>query len=279
MFLKTAVFSTGFVILMMLPAQSVDFPNDLKQWYVTMPPEEGSDQLLAAHMDADHEWVVTSGEGAPQVSTRRRQQESPPPLPFEIKPGSSREGLAGRRTTAKVDDGWIVGFDAGEFGAGLWWFSPDGRRRHKISNDHILSFVTTTPGLVAVEGLEHGTISKGKAVRLSRNGDGHWSTELLVDFGEAPQVAIQDGDGLVLVATSKRLLRFSPASKKTDILLDKTFWGGLYPNSMVITPSGTIFVGMRHGVAKIEKDDKQYKISWLLPTKKFADTIIKNGFR
>ena len=26
-----------------------------------------------------------------------------------------------------VPSGWLVGFDAGEFGGGLWWFSRDGR--------------------------------------------------------------------------------------------------------------------------------------------------------
>ena len=279
MFSNIAVSSIILIILMMLPAQATNFPSDLKQWYTTVPPEEGSDQLHAAHTDVEHEWVVTSDKGAPQAKIRAGQQEIPPNLPFEIKPGSSREGLAGRRTSAKVDDGWIVGFDAGEFGAGLWWFSPDGKRRQKISEDHVLCFFVTTSGLIAVEGLEHGTISKGKAFQLSRKGDGDWSTEPLIDFGEAPQVAIKESDGLILVATSKRLLRFSPAYKKPDILLDKAFWDGLYPNSMVITPLGTIFMGMRHGVAKIEKEGDRYKISWMLPTKDFADAVVNGGFK
>jgi hypothetical protein len=29
---------------------------------------------------------------------------------------------------AQVDDGWLVGFNHGEFGAALYWFSKDGNR-------------------------------------------------------------------------------------------------------------------------------------------------------
>jgi hypothetical protein len=276
---KIAISLSLAVIMMLSSGKPVDFPNDLERWYVTIPPEEGSDQLLAARVDVEHEWVVTPGKKAPQVGIRGRQQESSPSLPFTIKPGPSKEGLTGRRTAAKIDDGWIVGFDAGEFGAGLWWFSPDGKERYKISDDHILNFIATTSGLIAIEGLEHGTISKGKAIRLSRNEQGHWFAEPLIEFGEAPQVVLKDGDHTILVVTSKRLLRVNFSSKKVDILLDKAFWSGLYPNSIVITPSGTIFIGMRHGIAKIEKKNDGYSPSWLLPTKQFANESFIEGFK
>lgn len=109
-------------------------------------------------------------------------------------------------------------------------------------------------------------------------------TESLFDLGHAPQAAAKDTDGSVVVATTKRLLRIIPASKKTVVILDKAFWGEpfwgeLYPNSMVIIPSGTIFVGLRHGIAKIEKNGKFYKVLWALPDKKFADDKSNNGFK
>ena len=260
-----------------LAAQSVDFPSDLERWYVTDPPEVQTVPWWVAQTDIKHEWVVTPGDAGPRVKLLIQQKDSPSPLPFEIKPGSAREGLAGERKTAKVDDGWIVSFNAGEFGAGLWWFSPGGERRYKISDDHVVSLVPTSSGLLVAVGLAHGVGApfKGRCLRLSRNAKGQWVTEALFDLGGAPLVVVKDVDGSLVVATYNRLLRIFPALKKTDVIVDNVFWGDLYPNSLVIAPSGTIFVGMRHGIAKVEKKGKSYKVFWLLPSKMTADDYEK----
>jgi hypothetical protein len=173
----------------------------------------------------------------------------------------------------------MVGFDSSEFGAGLWWFSPDGKRRYRVSDDHVVSFIPTGSGLLAIEGIAHGTVSRGRIVRLARDANNQWRAELFVDLGAAPEVAERDRDGTLIVATTGRLLRVTPASRKTDVLLDQVFWGGLYPNSMVITRSGTIYLGMRHGVAKVERNEASYKVSWLMPSKKFAEAKGAPGFK
>jgi hypothetical protein len=264
-------FSIGLVVLMSSANQREDFPGELRRWYVTDPPEVRSDQWFAANADVDHEWVVTPGDTDPRVKIRGHEEESSSSLPFVIKSGSPREGLAGNRTTAKVDDGWIVGFNAGEFGAGLWWFSPKGERRYRISDDHVIGLIPTSSGLLGVEGVAHGGISRGRVFHLSRKANGQWMTEPYFDLVHAPEVVMKDTDGSLVVATTERLLRIFPASKKSVVMVDKAFWGGLYPNSMVITPAGTIFLGMRHGVAKVEQKGASYKVSWLLPNKRVAD--------
>lgn len=120
-------------------SQSDEFPADLGRWWVAPRPKALSDERLAAQND-EHEWVVTLGEAAPRVGLLGREPENPTPLPFEIEPGSAKEGLSGTRKSIRVEDGWIVGFNAGEFGAGLWWFSPDGKTRRKISSHHVIEF-------------------------------------------------------------------------------------------------------------------------------------------
>ena len=269
--------SIGLVILPSIAAQNADFPSDLERWYVTDPPEVDTVPWSVANSDK-HEWVVTPGDAGPRVSLLSQQKDVPSPLPFEIKPGSARDGLAGERKAAKVDDGWIVSFNAGEFGAGLWWFSPDGEKRFKISDDHVVSLVPTSSGLLAAVGLAHGAGApyKGRVLRLSRDANGPWVTEALFDLGGAPEVMAKDSDGSLLVATYNRLLRIFPASKKIDVIVDNAFWdGGLYPNSLVMAPSGTIFVGMRHGIAKVEKNGKSYKVFWLIRRKMTADDYEK----
>src|SRR5262249_19193635 len=150
----------------------------------------------------------------------------------------------GKLVTTKVDDGWIVGFDAGEFGAGLWWFSADGKRRYKISNDHVKCFVQTTEvGLLVVSGLSHGSTSRGRIKRLFRGAKGQWLIGGFLELLHAPEVVVRAADGSLVIATTHQLLRVVLASRKIEILVDQAFWGGLYPNSMVVTPSGKFFLG------------------------------------
>jgi hypothetical protein len=271
--------SMGLLLMTSTAAPRLEFPSELGQWYETEPPEEDSEQALVARTDTEYEWAVTPGTAGPRVSLLVQGQGGPSPLPFEIKPGPAAEGLVGKRTTSRVKDGWIVSFNAGEFGAALWWFSPDGERRYKVSDDYIIGLIQTDSGLLALQGLAHGLETKGSILRIVPGASGRWVCETLLDLGHAPSVAVKDADGSLVVATAERLIRFVPASRKMEVLLDHVFWGDLYPNSMLVMPSGTIFVGMRHGVAKVEKKGKARKVTWLLPNKEFADQKYREGFK
>lgn len=264
-------------------AQDVDFPSDPRRWYATSLPAEGSDRWYQAQWDEEHEWVVFVGEGGPRVRLRGVPAPfGPAPLPFKIERGTHSDGLAGRRLAEKVDDGWIVAFNGGEFGAGLWWFSPDGKKRHKISDDHVVDLFPTGSGLLALEGLAHGTMSIGKVARLSRGEGGRWKSEFLVNLRHAPEVATKAADGSLVVATAARLLRVFPDTKKIEVIIGQESWGNLYPNSIATTPSGSIFVGMRHGITRVEKEGGLYRISWLMPSREFAKWKVPeppSGFR
>jgi hypothetical protein len=247
-----------------------DVPSDLSKWIETEPPIQRSDRWYAANQDTKHEWVVSLRDNRPQARLRNAEDEAPEPLPFEIKKGSYKAGLAGKRLSVKVSDGWIVSFNGGEFGRGLWWFAPDGKSRYKIAEAWIEGFIPTEVGLLALEDLAIGSRSKGRIIRLSQAPGGKWQSEDFVDLEKRPKVYAKAADGSLMIATTDRLLRVNPASKKVDVLIYDAFWGILYPNSMVITADGSIYVGMRHGVAKIEKTKGgSYRVRWLLPNKDF----------
>ena len=69
----------------------------------------------------------------------------------------------------------------------------------------------------------------------------------------------------MLVAKSRSLVRVNLALGKIQTLVPDAFWGSLYPNSLVVDSAGTIFVGMRHGVARIRKVGSAYRVQWLVP--------------
>lgn len=259
-----------FIALVPFARFGVDFPNDLMRWYETDPPELGSTEWSTANRDV-HEWEVTAGEQGVRVKLVSGTDGRSSILPFKIKPGGPTDGMIGRRTAVKVEDGWLVGFDAGEFGRALWWFSPDGKKRYKISEIQVICFFSVEKDVLAVEGLAHMSHNHGKVDRIFRGANGRWQGETFVDLGHAPQVSVRDADGSIIVVTTNRLLRIFPASKKVEVMLDRMFWGGLYPNSMAITPKGTIYVGMRRGVAKIEKKGSALGVRWLMPSKEYAE--------
>ncbi len=248
-----------------------DVPGDLEKWIETDPPKDGTGRWRVANYDIRHEWVVALRDDRPKVRLRDRTDEAPAPLPFDVEPYSSKQ----RRFSIKVTDGWIVAYNAGEWGGAIWWYSPDGQERYKISEAGVHGFIPTEEGLLALEGLAHMRRDKGRILRLTEAPGGRWKSEDFVDLKHAPEVCVKAADGSLIVATTRRLLRVVPASKKVEVILDDVFWGGLYPNSMVITPAGVTYLGMRHGVAKVEKEKGgSRRLRWLLPNKAFDEKEI-----
>jgi hypothetical protein len=261
-------------------ARSADFPADLTKWLVTAPPDRNDDRYWDAYEDNKHSWVVFLQGDRPTARlwmAKREQgshypsmQESYPPMPFKIEDDINVEGHSGEWFSKKVKDGWIIGFNNGEWGGGLWWYSPDGKKQSKISDDQVIRFIETDAGLFALEGCSHAFAIDGKIIRLVRGGDGLWHSELVVDLKDTPEAAMQAQDGNLIVATFHGLLRVDPRTKKVDVLLANAFWGGLGPTSIIQSPSGSILIGMRHGVVEVEKIGSVYNPKWLIPDAEYA---------
>ena len=271
-----AVLFLGLIVPPSVADDPEEFPTDLGRWIVVEAPRRDSDAWSVANDDFHHTWAVSIRDGKPRVELAE-EWPTPAPLPFEIEPG---DGLYGRRYATRVSDGWIVGFNKGEFGGWLWWFSSDGKSRERIAKDvRTRAFVETKQGLLVVEGLAHGLRSRGRILRLARNPEGRWKAEDVIDLKDAPEAVVKTADGSLLVATHGRLLKVDPASRKVNVLLDEAFWASLYPDSMVVAPDGRIYIGMRHGVARVEKGEAGHKVAWLLPNRAFVEEKPKEGFR
>ena len=260
------------------PGGGDQVPVHLVRWLEFDPPEFGSDAWFVANNDARHEWIVFLRDGELCARLRAADDLRPEPLPFPIE-ADVPHGLALRRSVVRVADGWIVGFNQGEFGGQIRWFSEDGTRSDPLSDELVDDFVRTEFGLFATVGISHGTSDEGRIVRIDQGDDCGWMVRPFLDLGGSPEVAALQPGGSLLVATSDRLLRVSPADRTIETLCDETGWAGLSPTSIAVTQSGTIYVGMRHGVAKIEKAGRSYRQRWLLPNEEFATMEFEPGFR
>lgn len=245
--------------------QATIFPTDLSKWIVTAPPKLGTDRWYAANY-SNSEWKVSLRRGKIAVSAldQTKSRQNSKSLPF-----SPTQKTRGEQFFTQVNDGWIVGFNAGEWGGSLRWYSPRGDKTYPISKDQISGFLPTRVGLLALEGLAHMGLNKGQIIHLHKDFKGRWTSSRFVNLKHAPEAATQDTDGSIVVATTDRLLRVR-LDKKIEVLLSHTFWGGLYPNSLAITPANEIYIGMRHGVARVSVRIKKTDVKWLLPNHTFV---------
>lgn len=170
----------------------------------------------------------------------------------------------------------MIGFNAGEWGGTLWWFSDTGKESYKISDDQIVGFMVRGDALFAIEGLAHLSISEGKVIKIVKNEkSGKYESVSYLTLPEAPDAVVLYKDGSFLIVTTASLVKI-PLDGKIEKLLENTFWRALYPNSVVVDSRGDFYIGMRQGVAKISLSDIAPRIEWLVSSESFLSEEIEN---
>ncbi len=271
----SAIIRLALLSLLLAPcvcqASPVTYPHQPGAWSPVAPPTLGSDDLQRANRSLC-QWRVSMQGGKPIVTLEPMEQTSRSKnrsvSAFKI---GKESGYFGKQITRRVDDGWLVGFNAGEFGASLWWFSPDAARRYKVSDDQVNEFVNMPAGLVAVQGLAHLTLSYGSVVRLTKTAQGRWRSTVLATLGDEPCAAALDTDGTLVVIGASKLMRVWPTGK-VEVLWSKSAAKELYPASIVRVASGKFYVGMRAYVVRFTISGRGTKVQWLLPSQMFLRT-------
>ena len=231
-----------------------------KGWVLYPSPEADSPALLCAN-HSRREWKVSLKNEGIEISPFSEGIEEP--LPFKIQPKKAIAGLAGDRRVKHVSDGWLVGFDAGEFGGALWWFSVDGLKRKKLAEENVVGFVDSSLGVLVLIGLAHMGIDEGKVLRVGEGNEGERQVDVLADLKEAPRTFAIESPNSILVLTTNRLVRVLTTGKMEELLSTK--YGLLYPNSMTLSKTGAIHVGMRHFVTRLTPMNGSYKEEWFVP--------------
>jgi len=170
----------------------------------------------------------------------------------------------------KVSDGWLAGYNRGEFGAFLWWFSADGKEKYKISDHQINEFIVHNRRIFAVEGLAHMGFDDGSLIEISQKG-GKWAADTFVDLPESGDAVTILKDDRFCIATSRMLLAIS-LDKRIELLSSHSDWGWLPVNSIAVdTQSEHVYVGMRQFVARYNLKRNDHSYEFLLPSLKFLN--------
>src|ERR1051325_7502917 len=101
-------------------------------------------------------WQVVSKDDAltVQEATRYGRVHEPGPQPAFSFPRTLGD-MDAQVLCHRMNDGWLIARDVGEFGAELDWYSVDGTEAYKVSDDHINEFFLRDGELFALSGLSH----------------------------------------------------------------------------------------------------------------------------
>lgn len=235
-------------------------------WVPYKWPNRPGSSVLSCALFSEREWRVSpDGEGVKMARYRDRHVQAA--LPFDIeKPSKPERGLAGDRHVLRVDDGWLVGFDAGEFGGALWWFSADGGRRVKLSGHNVAGLAESPAGVLTLVGFAHMGSDRGRLLLVREGPEGKRPVEDLADLGSAPTAFAAESPDSLIVATYERVVRVSASGAVEQLFAPEGDQGLPYPNSLTLSKAGVIHVGMRHFVLRLSPSDAGYRGDWFVPS-------------
>jgi hypothetical protein len=216
-------------------------------------------------------WQVSLADGV-TTAERLKSREHVDPIPFTYAKSEDRRGS---RHVARVEDGWLVGFDAGEFGGGLWWFGgPDGHKSRRIrpspkspANPNDVFHAENVLGLPLVRGhrlvlmgLDHLTGRSGRVFRAVAGPTG-WDLAPVAVLDAQPDVWLVDGSRLLFLTESGLWTSNGFEARRMHALA----LGALGPTSMVRAADGAFYIGMRYYVLRLAERGDSWEEAWFVP--------------
>lgn len=252
------------------------YPREISQWQEVIVPPDSDKVAHAAWLFAAnysiHEWrVFTVDDQICAQLTTVKPAEQPERPKFTPK-ADQFVGASNSTRFSRVEDGWLVGFNQGEFGGALYWFSRDGKHNYKVSDHQVVDFFSLPGGLHAIEGLAHILYSKGSVVRIARSqSNARWQATTITELAFAPYAVSVSRDNSMLITLSDSLARVGENGTTSTLLSDPP-WAGLYPNSSVLSQDEKkLYIGMREFVGEFDIPTKKLRL--LIPSTQFLNKL------
>jgi hypothetical protein len=228
-----------FVLLFWIQAlSSAGQTYDLAAFRETPLPQIGSDAL--SKLNSAPEYSVKNVDGRLVVGKSSEQ----------------------RAPQLQTPDGTFLGQDHGEWGGRLL-FQPAAKSTKPvpIKEGNIRLIFQANGQVYFIEGLAHGTTSTGALYQITgKTPTLTWVK--VMDFEDAPEAFAVVGEDIYIAHFHGfTLLR----NMRKEVTLQKTFWDGLYPNSVAVFDNNEVCIGMRGGYVRLNTRTKALKFFQHMP--------------
>jgi hypothetical protein len=119
--------------------------------------------------------------------------------------------------------------------------------------------------VLAIVGLAHLGRESGKILRIGKGSAGRQPVEVLADLGAACLTFAMESPRSLIVMTTQRLMRVRTSGSVKPLLPVPWHYVSLRPNSVSISPSGVIHIGLQHFVIRLMPTEHGYTEEWLVP--------------
>lgn len=218
-------------------------------------PVPGTIEPLVAGKPCPTEWTVFFRNDTIRVIATKNYK--PSELPFKITLQDDLFSSNGNISFLKVDDGYLVGFNNGEFGGNLFWFSPNGKKHYNImSGGQIVQIIERNSKIYAIQGFQ----SFGSIINIQKENN-VWVAKQHLDLPDGPEIVALDSQQDFIIIASTSMLK---VNKTMNIckLIDTAIWSHRANANSIIIKNNIVYVGLFGGVFQYDLNtDKQY---WLL---------------
>jgi len=160
----------------------------------------------------------------------------------------------------RMNDGWLVGFNHGEFGGSLWFLSLDGSKSKQILSENVTKIAEIFGRAFVFTNAAGQGFSGGAIYEVADGGE----IKNHLDFEASPQAYFQESSNSVLVVGVSGVYRVGSNLKEEQIF--KRDLNGFFPNSITAAKDKTIYIGMHFFVLRLIPNEKSYQEQWLVPS-------------
>jgi len=239
---------------LLLSSWAVSTDDNTLQARVAQPPEPRRDALP---YEIDYAGAIDEPPPPPPSPDGRPGRSGRSPHQWAI--GYARDHA--RRTVLSGDDGWFVGFDAGEYGGSLWWYPHQPGPGRKIWDKNVGWLLRRGGGVRALSKMSVLDGAEGVMLDVARSAQRGWGIEARHAFLREPQAVSEDANGRLVVATMSSVERVQGDSIEVLARVE-------YPDqpwSLFTTPGGAIVVPLRMFVHVLQPQAGGYRSEWYIP--------------
>jgi hypothetical protein len=215
------------------------YPEDkLNRWpenstWSPCPSDSLTDWQVRAEGDA-----VRITKMANNRTSKFRDKSEQLPLPRLLKHEQGMPGQtirAGLRSVLHFKNDWLLAYDGGEWGGGLWLTNDDGSETKRILSDNVREMIPIDDGVLVLSGLAHMTIDFGNAFIFSNPDGMNISLQHAVRLDGEPSGYAKEPNGSVLFVTTYGLCRITKSGELQRLTGFPRWSQHAFTNSMVIT--------------------------------------------